>query len=124
MHISRFALLVLINLPIVLVGIIGAITSYKTSKTSKEHCYIEVVVWLIVGTGLVFVEPVYNVLLKNHLTNSAPMSIFDIVLLTLVLLCAIFIKSANEKISALNKKLSRIHEHIVINGNKNDAEIK
>jgi hypothetical protein len=123
-YISRFLVLVIINLPIVLIGIIGAITSYKTSRTSKKRCITEVTGWIIVGISLVLIQPVYNLLVQNHLTASDSMSIFDVILLTLILLCGLLIIRANEKIALLNKKLSRIHEHIAIKEAEYDTKIE
>ena len=123
MYISRFLVLVIINLPIVLIGIVGAITSYKTSRTSKKRCTTEVIGWIIVGIALVLVEPIYNLLIKSHLTSSDSMSIFDVILLTLILLCGLLIIRANEKIALINKKLSRIHEHIAIKESEYDSKI-
>lgn len=120
---SKFLVLLLVNLPIVVIGVLGAITSYKTSRISKKRSIIEVSVWLLVGLGLFFIQPAYNLLIEYELTDSEPMSLFDILLLTLVLLAALFIKNANEKISLLNRKISQIHEHIVIKESQYDEKL-
>jgi hypothetical protein len=114
MIISRFLILVLINVPIVIFGILSAIVGYKTKRISKRRGVIEVICWLLAFVVLACVEPIYKVLVEQHLTDSGPMSIFDMVLLTLVLLCLLLIVRANEKLTTLNKKLSLIHEHVVI----------
>lgn len=114
MFTSKYALLVLVNVPLLTIGIVGAITGYKTSRISKKRCVIEVVFWLLVGAVLLMVEPLYNTLIEHNLTKSAPMSIFDMVLLTLILFCLLLIKQANERTAALAKKLSRMHENLVI----------
>jgi glucan phosphoethanolaminetransferase (alkaline phosphatase superfamily) len=111
---SRFLLLILINLPIILVGIISAITDYKTKRSSKRKYIAEVTLWLLIGVGLVFIEPIYNTLIRYNLTNSTPMSLFDIVLLTLVLLCLFLIKQTNEKNMQLANKVARMHENLAI----------
>lgn len=111
---SRYLLLVIINLPLLLVGIIGAFTSYNTRRISKKRCVVEVLFWIAVGVGLIFVEPIYNILVHNNLTNSTPMSLFDMVLLTLILFCLLLIKSANERTARLHKTISRMHENIAI----------
>lgn len=113
---SKYVLLVLINIPLLTVGIISAITSYKTKRISKRRATLELLFWAGVGVGLVFVEPVYNQLIKHNLTNSQPMSLFDIVLLTLILFCMLMIKNSNERISALQRKISRMHENLAIEG--------
>jgi cytochrome bd-type quinol oxidase subunit 2 len=111
---SKYLLLVLINVPLLLIGIVGAITSYKTKRISQRRCAAEIIFWLSVGAGVVFVEPLYNSLIRHNLTDSPPMSLFDIVLLTVVLLCLILIKQTNEKTTQLQKKFSRLHENLVI----------
>jgi len=114
MFTSKYALLVIINIPILLVGIIGAITNYKTSRISKQRCVTQVTLWLLVGIAFVFVEPVYNSLVRHHLTESAPMSIFDMMLLTGIVFCLLLVKHANERIMEINKKLARLHENQAI----------
>lgn len=114
MFTSKYALLVLVNLPLIIIGIVSAVTGYKTSRISKKRCVVEVAFWLLVGVALSLVEPVYNALIKHNLTDSQPMSIFDMVLLTLILFCFLLIKNANERASHLAKKISRMHENLVI----------
>lgn len=122
--IDKFLLLILINLPIVLIGVTGAIASYKTSLTSKKRCVVEIIFWLLVGIGLIIIEPVYDALIASNLTDSGTMSIFDIALLTLLLLSLLLIVRGNEKMSAMNKKLSRLHEHIAIKDAEYECKIK
>jgi hypothetical protein len=111
---SRYVLLVIINIPLLVVGIVSALTHYNTRRISKKRCIAEVVFWVLVGIGLIFVEPVYNVLVRHNLTNSTPMSLFDMILLTLILFCLLFIKSTNERTASLQRKISRMHENIAI----------
>jgi drug/metabolite transporter (DMT)-like permease len=111
---SRYVLLVLINIPLLLVGIVSALTSYNTRRISKKRCIAEVIFWFAVGVGMLFVEPLYNTLVRYNLTNSTPMSLFDMLLLTLILFCLLLIKSTNERTAYLHKKISRMHENVVI----------
>jgi len=111
---SKYALLVIINIPILLIGIIGAITNYKTSRISRQRCITQVTFWLLIGVLFVFIEPIYNSLIRHHLTESAPMSIFDMVLLTSIVFCLLLVKQANERIMTINRKLARLHENQAI----------
>lgn len=112
---SKYAILVLINLPLIVTGIIDAITDYKASRTiSKRRCIIQVIFWLCVGTALVLVEPVYNTLIRANLTDSPPLSLFDVTLLTIIVFALFAIMKLNEKVIQLNKKLARIHERMAI----------
>jgi hypothetical protein len=111
---NKYMLLVLVNLPLILVGIVSAIADYKTGRITRNRCIFQTVTWLIVGLLLVLVQPVYEVLVTANLTNSPPLSIFDIVLLSVILFCLLLIKRTNEKADLLGKKITRMHENIVI----------
>lgn len=112
---SKYAILILINLPLIAVGVVSAITDYKASRAiSKRKCVALVLFWLSVGVGLILVEPLYNTLVRNNLTDSPPLSLFDVGLLTIVVFSLFFSMKMNEKISLLNQKLSRIHERLAM----------
>src|SRR5579864_9522044 len=111
---SKYFFLVVINLPLVIVGVVGAIAAYKTGRISKNKSVVQVLFWLVVGAGLFLVQPAYNALIRHNLTDSPPLSLFEVVLLTLLLFSLLLIKNANQRISLLNHKLSRMHEDMVI----------
>lgn len=112
---SKYVILVLINLPLLLVGIVSAVTDYKASRTiSRRKCIALVIFWLSIGVALMFAEPLYDSLIRQNLTDSPPMSLFDIALLTTVVFCLLLIVKINERLGALNQKLSRIHERLAI----------
>lgn len=112
---SKYAILVLINLPLIIVGIIDAITDYKASRNiSKRRCIMQVLFWIFTGLALILVEPLYNTLIKANLTDSPALSLFDVALLTVVVLVIFGLMKMNEKVNVLNKKLSRIHERMAM----------
>lgn len=111
---NKYVLLVLINVPLIMLGIISAITGYKTSRISRNRAMFQILMWLFIGLLLVAVQPFYDILVKSHLTDSPSLSVFDIVLLSAVLFCLLLVKRTNEKVDVLRKKVSRMHENIVI----------
>ena len=102
--------------PIVLIGMVRAITRYKTkpARISKSKCVLEVLFWLSIGVALFFVEPVYNELIRYNLTDSPPMSIFEVVLLTLFIFSLLLIVETNEELTAQKRVIARIHEKLAI----------
>lgn len=118
---SKYLILVLINLPLLLIGIVGAITAYKASRSiSKRKCIALVLFWLFIGVSLVFAEPLYDSLIRANLTDSPPLSLFDVALLTIIVFCLLLIVKLNEKLTLFNRKLSRMHERLAIIEAKND----
>ena len=70
--------------------------------------------WLLVGVGMVFVEPAYNLLIRANLSASPPLSVFDIILLTAILFQLLLMVQLYERLTNLSRKVSRMHEGIAI----------
>lgn len=113
---SKYLLLVLINSPLVLIGIVRAITRYKTkpARISKNKAVVEVIFWVSIGVALSFAQPIYNALVRYNLTDSTPMSLFDVAVLTLFVFALLLIVETNEELTALKKTVSRLHEKLAI----------
>lgn len=111
---NKYALLVLINAPLIIVAVLMALTSYKTGRSTRRRCTVLVTFWLLVGVGMVFVEPAYNLLIRANLSASPPLSVFDIILLTAILFQLLLMVQLYERLTNLSRKVSRMHEGIAI----------
>jgi hypothetical protein len=113
---SKYLLLILINAPIVLLGVVRAITRYKTkpARISKNKAVYEVLFWLSIGVALSFAQPIYNAAIRYNLTDSTPMSLFDVAVLTLFVFALLLIVEVNEELTSLRKTVSRLHEKLAI----------
>ena len=121
---SKYLIIVLLNMPVIVMGILWSTVSYKTKKMSRKRFVTEVAVWLAIGTSLILIEPIYNSLIRNGLTDSPPLSLIDVIILTLLVLCLFLIERLQEKITLLNKKFSLLHEEIVIQNSTNKERPK
>jgi Uncharacterized conserved protein (DUF2304) len=111
---SKYALLVLINSPLIVLAALMAVTSYKTGRSTRRRCVVVVSFWLLVGVGILFVEPAYDSLVRASLTDSPPLSVFDIILLTAIIFLMLLIVQLYERLTTLSRKVSRMHEGIAI----------
>jgi hypothetical protein len=112
--VNKYALLVIINAPLIVVAVLMALTSYKTGRSTRRRCTVLVTFWLLVGVGMFFVEPAYNLLVRANLTESPPLSVFDIILLTAILFQLLLMVQLYERLTNLSRKVSRMHEGISI----------
>jgi hypothetical protein len=112
--VNKYALLVLINSPLIVCAVLMAVTSYKTGRSTRRRCTVLVVFWLLVGIGMLFVEPAYNSLVRANLTESPPLSVFDIILLTALIFLMLLLVQLYDKLTNLSRKVSRMHEGISI----------
>ncbi|MGY1708168.1 hypothetical protein ACI8AC_01510 [Geodermatophilus sp. SYSU D00758] len=111
---SKYVLMIVINAPLILIAVLMAVTSYKTRRSTRRRCRILVTFWLSVGVGMLFIEPAYDSLVRANLTDSPPMSLFDIVLLTAIIFLVLLLVQLYERLTTLNRKVSRMHEGIAI----------
>ena len=111
---NKYVLLVLINSPLILFAILMAVTSYKTGRSTRRRCTVLVVFWLAVGIGMVFVEPVYDLLVRENLTASPPLSVFDIILLSGLVFQLLIMVQLYDKLNTLSRKVSRMHMSMAI----------
>jgi hypothetical protein len=95
-------------------GVLSAISAYKTRQISRRRMQLNVLFWLCVFVGLMLIEPLYNALIRANLTDSGPLSIFDIVLLTFILLILFLIKKVNESNMRLKRRMSILQENLAI----------
>ncbi|SOD93832.1 hypothetical protein [Blastococcus haudaquaticus] len=111
---NKYVLLVLINAPLIMFAILMAVTSYKTGRSTRRRCTVLVVFWLLVGIGMLFVEPLYDLLVRKNLTASPPLSVFDILLLSGLIFQMLIMVQLYDKLNNLSRKVSRMHEGIAI----------
>ncbi len=79
---SKYTILIIFNLPFVIFGIFSALARYKESSMGRFSLLIRLFFWLTIGAGIIFAEQFYNYLVHNDLTNSQPLSLADVVLVT------------------------------------------
>lgn len=111
---SKYIVLILINLPLLLAVLIRTTADYKTRRITKNKYIVTTIVWVFVIAALCLIEPFYNILLRSGLTDSPSMSIFDVALLTLLVFAGYLLMRAKQDISELETRVSKLHERIVI----------
>jgi hypothetical protein len=115
---SRYLLLFLLNLPFVLIGLLSAITSYKMKTSSKRRLVTQVIIWLILLVGLAIAEPLYSWLFSNNLTATEPLSLFDVVQITAIVIIFYIANRARAKLDATEKRLQDLHQELSIKMSK------
>ena len=110
--ISRYLILLLINLPLVTVLLIRFTVDYKTKQITKKKYVGLVLLLIVVVISLSVVEPLYSWLLNHDLTSSGPMTLFDMILLTVIVFISFGLIRSNQRATEMRKEIARIHEHI------------
>jgi hypothetical protein len=111
---SRYLLLLLLNLPFILLAILGAITQYKLNHSNKKRLVTQVTIWTIVLIGLASAEFIYNWLFKNELTQTEALSLFDVIQITAIVIVFYIANRSRTKIELLEKRVQDLHQEISI----------
>ena len=112
--ISRYFLLLLFTLPFIIAAIINLVTQYKLNKINKLRFIVWVLIWASILLGLIFVEPIYNWLFTHNLTVSEPLSLFDVVQITAIVILFYIVNRIRQKVEVLERRLRDLHQEISI----------
>lgn len=111
---SRYLLLFLINLPFILAAIVSAITQYKLGRSSKQRLITQLAVWLTVVAALALAQPLYEWLFSHNLTETEPLSLFDVVLFTGLVVTFYLANRTRSKVEILEKRVRDLHQELSI----------
>ncbi len=111
---SRYLILILLNLPLVIIGFASSVVSYKVGRINKRRFIVRAAIWLIIAAGLIFSGPLYAFLFSNNLTQTEPLSLFDVIQITGIIFTFLIANQAFTKADAMERKLNDLHQEISI----------
>lgn len=111
---SRYLILIILNTPLIIAAIINTLVGYKLGHMSKRRFFLGLVFWLTIFTGLVFVQPIYRFLFSNQLTQTEPLSLFDVVQITGIIFTLFIANKAYGKADLLEKRVQDLHQELSI----------
>lgn len=115
---SRYLLLILLNLPFVAAGLVGAVTQYKLRKNSRRKFLFQIIAWVGIASSLCLAYPIYSWLFSNNLTETEPLSLFDVVQITAIVFLLYALNSLRTKTEVTEQRLRALHEELSIRMSK------
>lgn len=111
---SRYLLLLVLTSPFILAAVISAITQYKLGKRSSRRLIVQLFLWAIVLVGIIFAEPLYTWLFQNNLTETEPLSLFDVVQITAIVVLLFIVNQAASRLDTLERRVNDLHQELSI----------
>lgn len=121
---SRYLILLLLNLPFIILAIVGAITQYKLGRSSRKRLIAQTLFWLIILIGLASSESIYNWLFQNKLTTTEPLSLFDVIQITAIVIVFYIANRSYTKIETLEKRVQDLHQELSIQLSSSDSKTR
>jgi hypothetical protein len=118
---SRYLILLLANTPFIIAGLINALVSFKLSKISRRRFIYQCAIWLVVLAGLATIKPVYEFLFSNNLTQTEPLSLFDVVQITGIVAVVFIAHRTRAKLETLERRVQDLHQELSIRLSADEA---
>ena len=117
---SRYLLLLILTLPFILMSILSAITKYKLGRSTKKRLYTQLILWGLVFIGLASAESIYNWLFQHQLTQTEPLSLFDVIQITAIVFVFYIANRSRSRIEILEKRVQDLHQELSIKLSKKE----
>lgn len=117
---SRYLILVLLNIPLIVAALLNAIVSYKLKHLSLRRFVFKVAFWCFVLVGLIFAKPIYNFLYNEGLTQTEPLSLFDVLEITGIIYVFYLVNRLYVKVDVLERRTQDLHQELSITLSKSE----
>jgi len=111
---SRYLLLLILNMPFIFAALLSSLTQYKLNKISRNKFTYQSLFWLLILFGLIFAETIYGFLLKNNFTDTDSLSLFDVVQITALVILFYIANRSRQKVEVIENRLRDFHQELSI----------
>lgn len=106
--------MVILNTPLILAAILNAVVSYNLKHLSLRRLVLKIGFWITVFIGLLFAESIYNFLYTGGLTQTEPLSLFDVMQITGVIFVFFLVNRLYVKVDVLERRVHDLHQELSI----------
>lgn len=119
---SRYLILVLLNIPLVFASLLSALVNYKLGRYSFKKYIWQSFIWLTILAGLASTKFLYEFLFSNKLTQTEPLSLFDVVEITGIVVVLYMANRSRLKLEALETRVRDLHQELSIQLSRNKSK--
>jgi hypothetical protein len=112
--VSRYLLLVILNTPFIIAGALNSLVRYKMGQLSLLRFVSQISFWIVIFTGLILAKPIYEFLFSNNLTQSEPLSLFDVIQITGIVFLLFVTSRTRSKVESLERRIQDLHQELSI----------
>jgi hypothetical protein len=106
--------LVLLNLPLVIAAVFGIFVDYKLKKIGRRKLVVQLSIWGVILFGLLSASSVYAFLFSRKLTQTEPLSLFDVIQITGIIVVLYMANRARVRIDSLERRITELHKELSI----------
>lgn len=118
MWFTKYNILIILCLPILILFLIRIYDNYKRRKISSRGLVLLFIFWLILTLGILFNQQFFEYLEKSNLIDSTPLSLYDVIQITAIIFLIYIVFRQSFRIENLQNKLSKLNEEIALKNTK------
>lgn len=111
---SRYLLLFLLNAPFIIAALLNVTVSYKLKRISRSKYVFYVLFWTTILAGIALTYPIYNFLFTRDLTQTEPLSLFDVVQITAIISVLYLASRTRAKLELMERRMNDLHQELSI----------
>ena len=119
---SRYLILIIFNAPLIIFGMVNTFVGYKLGHMSKKRFIFGLLFWFMIFGGLLSVHPIYNYLFSNNLTQTEPLSLFDVAQITGIIFTLLIANKAYGRVDQLERRVADLHQELSIKLSEKDKK--
>jgi hypothetical protein len=112
--VSRYLILIILNAPLVAAGLVTSLVAYKMKRISRRKFLFQTLIWLIIYGGIVAAKFIYEFLFSNNLTQTEPLSLFDVIQITGIIFVLFMANRSRLKVENLERRVQDLHQELSI----------
>jgi hypothetical protein len=101
--------------------LINAVVAYKLGRSTRRRFALRVSLWLIIFLSIAFTKVIYDFLFSNQLTQTEPLSLFDVMQITGIVLVFFIANQSYTKADILERRIQDLHQELSIRLSKNET---
>lgn len=118
---SRYFILVLLNAPLIISALFASFVDFRMKKISLRKYILRTAIWITILCGLISAKFIYDFLFTNHKTQTEPLSLFDVIQITGLIIVLFTANRSRIKIEILERKVNDLHQELSIRLSKDPA---
>jgi len=111
---SRYLILLILNIPLIVAALLGILVEYKLGKLSTKKFLFQTSIWLVIFAGLASAQPIYHFLFSNNRTQTEPLSLFDVIQITGIITVLFMANRSRIKVETLERRVQDLHQELSI----------
>ena len=111
---SRYLILIILNAPLLIAAMANTLVGYKLKRTTKKRFIFGMAFWALLLAGLICMQPIYTFLFSNNLTETEPLSLFDVMQITGIIFTLFLANKAYGKVDLLERRIQDLHQELSI----------